>query len=345
MKIIKNINDLTPRTPAEKAELDNVISRKINIGSTLEHKGAYYILDNTFFTKERGGSRRIVMGVLVGVNGATLNINLNDSSVKYADVLMQTCSDSYDILAMIGAKCLKCGDKTVYDKVYSVATLYHSTANIFYYIKEHYVEWTSDKSELDFIEAWITDHENRYPDVLRSRLDAKKMSDMIAEGKRYADIGRMYNTSREFVRVLAKSYAEKYPDLILSPIKKKKSITKEVFNNVLVRIAVSEKMKKAIDDYFADNEIIGHTQYVGFWQPVLESFLSNPTEIKGEYLVKSDSGMLSEERKRPIKVHFYITQEMKERLDDYVKVYNETHSQHIRGKGRVVLQALDDFLM
>lgn len=51
MKIIKNINDLTPRTPAEKAELDNVISRKINIGSTLEHKGAYYILDNAFLQK------------------------------------------------------------------------------------------------------------------------------------------------------------------------------------------------------------------------------------------------------------------------------------------------------
>ena len=98
MKIIKNINDLVTRTPAEKAELDKVISRKINIGSTLEYKGAYYILDNAFFTKERGGSRRIVMGVLVGVNGATLNINLNDSSVKYADVLMQTCSDSYDIM-------------------------------------------------------------------------------------------------------------------------------------------------------------------------------------------------------------------------------------------------------
>ena len=40
MKIIKNINDLVPRTPAEKAELDKVISQKINIGSTLEYKSA-----------------------------------------------------------------------------------------------------------------------------------------------------------------------------------------------------------------------------------------------------------------------------------------------------------------
>lgn len=330
----KTVNDMIPNNDDEKEALLSAKAKGIDVGVWAYVDG----LENVCVICKLYFKKKCCYAELKNKNGKCVSdckkiTVLDDCAYSICDNF-----EEFDAIADLGN--YKIDEfTTALDELRLYVDKYMSFSNVYYYIKNN--EIYSVK-----LDDWLEKYNHLYADVFSSKLSPYQLSKRIVNGQTgvLSKIANEYNVSRSLVSNYVIWCKKKYPELDFT-IKKKQPVEirkKELRDKPKkqIYIYISQFMKERIETHLN----VTRPNIIKFWEPAIRAFVENPTDISYEFIQHGNSILFDEKLHRNIRINLNVDVDLIKEVDKYIEKYNQTAVEKLNGRGKVFLQAAENYL-